>query len=125
MQSYEEYVKYVETEAKKLIEENYADTNLTAAVVARRLNDRDILLPESGCYDSIRGRLSDYIKQVRIIHSKELLTETNMAVRDISDTCGFSGVTYFRSLFKTYVGIAPGQYRKKYKKKTLEEMSEG
>ncbi len=98
---------------------------LDAAVVARKLNDRGILLPESGCYDSIRNRLSDYIKLTRINQSKSLLAETTMAVRDISNTCGFSGVTYFRSLFKTYVGIAPGQYRKMHRKTAQKEVSKG
>ena len=50
-------------------------------------------------------------KELKIEHSKKLLKSTDMTITEISKSIGFSGVTGFSRLFKTYVGVSPTQYR--------------
>jgi two-component system, response regulator YesN len=60
--------------------------------------------------------LSDYINDLRIEHGKRLLFETDMTVKDISRSCGFSNYNYFFTFFKKHTGVTPDFYRQKNKK---------
>lgn len=37
-----------------------------------------------------------------------------MAIGDIAEACGFSGVSYFSRIFKKSTGYSPMQYRKQF-----------
>lgn len=52
-----------------------------------------------------------YITSVRMEKAKNLLLTTHKKVADISVETGYRNVAYFCSLFKTYYGNAPTQYR--------------
>ena len=43
-----------------------------------------------------------------------LLSTTNKAVQEISDTLGFSSTSYFRKSLKKHIGLTPKEIRKKY-----------
>ena len=53
-----------------------------------------------------------FIDQVRINHSKELLTNTDLKVYEISEKVGYRNVDYFHTKFKKYVNQSPAEYRK-------------
>lgn len=55
-----------------------------------------------------------YINIMRINIAKELLTSTDDCIYEISEKCGFSDSKYFLRLFKKYVGVTPGNYRKTF-----------
>lgn len=57
-----------------------------------------------------------FVDQVRINHSKELLTNTDLKVYEISEKVGYRNVDYFHTKFKKYVNQSPAEYRKANKK---------
>lgn len=53
----------------------------------------------------------EYIAKRRIQAAKEMLTETNKTIEDISFETGFCSESYFCKLFKRYEGITPTAFR--------------
>ena len=54
-----------------------------------------------------------YLIKVRIEHAVRLLVSTDAALHEISRRCGFSDVNYFSKVFKKYMKIPPGEFRRK------------
>ncbi len=54
----------------------------------------------------------DYILKTRIVIAKNLLEQTKKSVSNISESCGFSSVSYFCRVFKKETEYSPLQYRK-------------
>ena len=52
-----------------------------------------------------------FIISLRVNKAKELLTNTQMKIQDISETCGFNNPYYFSKVFRQAVGLTPSQYR--------------
>jgi AraC-like DNA-binding protein len=55
----------------------------------------------------------DYILKTRIAMAKELLCEADMSVTEISESCGFSSISYFSRTFKNETGMSPLKYKKR------------
>ena len=58
-----------------------------------------------------------FVDQVRISRSKELLTDTDLKVYEISEKVGYRNVDYFHTKFKKYVNQSPAEFRKIHQKK--------
>lgn len=56
---------------------------------------------------------SDYLNQLRIQKTKEMLGDSNLKIHDISERLGYQNVNSFIRMFKRYSGMTPGEYRKK------------
>lgn len=54
----------------------------------------------------------DYTIQARIQKAKDLLTSTNLPLKDISEQVGYYNVSSFTRRFKLNQGVTPGEYRK-------------
>jgi YesN/AraC family two-component response regulator len=54
---------------------------------------------------------TDYLNQVRINKSCELLTNTSLNLIDVSLQAGFDDQSYFSKVFKKLKGITPKSYR--------------
>lgn len=54
----------------------------------------------------------EYINSLRIDKSKQLLSETDMSITDISLELGYNDASYFNRVFKREEGKTPRQYRK-------------
>ena len=54
-----------------------------------------------------------YLDEVRIDHSKSLLTSDKLKVYQIAEQVGYKNVDYFHKKFKKYVGESPVEYRKR------------
>ena len=54
---------------------------------------------------------TDYITATRLQNACELLSEHTLNIREISDQCGFSDVTYFARCFKKKLGVSPRRWR--------------
>ncbi len=54
----------------------------------------------------------EYVNQKRIQKAKQLLQNSSLSIREISETCGFSSVEYFSRSFKESVGQAPSVWQK-------------
>ncbi|GEM_PF-1268184 len=55
-----------------------------------------------------------YLNDIRINESKQLLKNTDNPVSSIAENCGFSDLYYFSSIFKKSTGMSPSQFRKIY-----------
>ena len=49
----------------------------------------------------------DYLNQIRINKSIELLRNTELSVKEVSFQCGFQSPQYFSRIFKQRTGISP------------------
>lgn len=56
---------------------------------------------------------NQYLLDLRIQRSRQLLQSTSMSIQAISDACGFDGVAYFSRYFRKRVGVSPSQYRRR------------
>ncbi|MBQ9806985.1 MAG: helix-turn-helix transcriptional regulator [Clostridia bacterium] len=56
-----------------------------------------------------------YINNLRIIESKQLLRADTKSIQEIADTCGFSSLRTFDREFRDQTGTTPSDYRNKHK----------
>lgn len=61
-----------------------------------------------------RKTFTRYVNEIRISHASKLLVETNLAVTDISNQCGFNNLSNFNRQFSQLQGISPLNYRKQF-----------
>lgn len=61
--------------------------------------------------------IPQYINNIRLEFSKELLKNTNNTVTEIANEMGYGSSSHFARVFKKYLGSTPQQYRKKCKSK--------
>jgi YesN/AraC family two-component response regulator len=54
----------------------------------------------------------EYIISIRISRACELLTQTDLTIREISESVGYSDQLYFSRIFKKRQGMSPNEYRK-------------
>ncbi|MDR0718945.1 MAG: helix-turn-helix domain-containing protein [Treponema sp.] len=64
--------------------------------------------------------VSCYINRLRVERACALLTETDMTLSMIADSCGFEDQSWFTKVFRTYTGISPGRYRNRIKSPNAE-----
>ncbi|MBB3131249.1 YesN/AraC family two-component response regulator [Paenibacillus rhizosphaerae] len=95
-----------------MMELDYA-SDLSLNLAAERLNLNPAYI--SRLFKQITGQpFVDYLKQIRIEKSKELLKSGNMKIGDIGKRVGYSNSHYFIKVFKDSIGITPGEYKKLY-----------
>lgn len=59
----------------------------------------------------------EYVTDLRIGYSKELLSLTNEKIAEISEKCGYLNISHFGKIFKKTTGLTPAEYRKKQQTK--------
>ncbi|WP_020616256.1 response regulator [Paenibacillus daejeonensis] len=59
--------------------------------------------------------LSDYLMQVRMEHSAELLKNTDIKIYEVSSRVGYQTTHYFIKVFKKAFGMTPREYRNRLK----------
>lgn len=55
-----------------------------------------------------------WINQQRILQARRLLEETDLGVDEIADRVGFNSGVVLRDHFRRHVGVAPGEYRRRF-----------
>ena len=53
----------------------------------------------------------EYLRQHRIRHAVQLLTQTNLSIARIGEACGFEDMSYFARVFRAEQGCTPSEYR--------------
>lgn len=96
------------------VEENMADWNFDLETMARKLavSRRQLfrkLHAAAGCSPNT------FIRTLRLRRAAQLLTESQMTVTEITYAVGFSDLKHFRTIFREYYGVAPGEYLKRSK----------
>ena len=93
----------------KYIEHNYTK-NITLNDVAENINMSYHYFSKF-FKDSMGKNFSDYITDLRINKSKELLKHNNLSIKEICFSIGYSDPNYFSKAFKKITGISPTEYR--------------
>ena len=60
----------------------------------------------------------DYLNQCRVYYAMALL-ETDLLIKNVASQAGFQSSTYLGRVFKSIMGITPGEYRRNYQKNLL------
>lgn len=108
------YVKYkaLMAEAIGYIDEHYCES-LTLGEVCKRF----AISKTYFCYLFkliTRQTFTEYLTELRIRAAMKLLEEHSYSITEISENLGFSNVSYFSKLFKSYTGSLPKEYRKEH-----------
>ena len=62
--------------------------------------------------EAVGSAPKQYVNELRLKSSLDMLLSTKLSVGEISSSCGFADQLYFCKLFKKKYGISPSQYRK-------------
>jgi YesN/AraC family two-component response regulator len=103
------YVKLVE-DAKKYIDDNFYDTNLSLTSVA------DYFCSSSEYFGRLFKKytllsVQDYINQIRLNAAKKLLEGNDIQASEVYSKVGFVNKSHFYAFFKKSIGVTPGEYR--------------
>ncbi|MCC3375934.1 helix-turn-helix domain-containing protein [Cohnella sp. REN36] len=103
------------TRIKKMIEEQYRDSNLNLNLLAEAFQMSPIYLGR--LFKESTGKSAvEYITEVRMARVKQLLDESSLSTKEILEQCGWEESNYFYVLFKKHFGIPLSQYRISRKK---------
>lgn len=101
-------------QAKKIIHTQYG-TSLKVGEIADKLN-----LNRSYLYKIFKEEtgyaIKDYIVQVRMEKSADLLTNTTFHISEVANAIGFTDALAFSKAFKKYFSQSPSNYRKALRK---------
>lgn len=101
------------TEAKRYIQQHYQE--------ALRLEDVSSAVGFNATYFSALFKketgqnFMDYLTELRINKSKELLCADGLSIQDVAEMVGYRDLKYFSRLFKKTTGVSPSDYKKLYK----------
>jgi LacI family transcriptional regulator len=99
--------------AMSLIRE-YACSGLQVTDVADRAPVSRSVLQRR--FRSVLGRsVHEEIVRVQLRKAEELLRETELPLRTVAEKTGFKHQEYMGAVFKTRLGVTPGQYRRRHK----------
>ncbi len=62
-------------------------------------------------------KFSSFVQRERVMEAKNLLDNTDRSIADISNSLGFSSQSYFIKVFTKYIGMTPGQYLERKKRR--------
>lgn len=98
------------------IEENLSRNSFNVSSLALELN-----LSRATLFRLFKKNLDmspiQYINELKITRACRFLKETDLSVKAISNSLGFSNALYFSSFFTQNVGVSPTQFRKNENKK--------
>lgn len=122
---YELFKKIVNTSDSK---RNNKSNNLIDSVIERIKKDYpncnlslDSIADSEGMSSVYLGRIfkehtsksvAEYMNQVRVAQSMELLSQSSLPVNEIVEKVGFNSVPHFYTVFKKSLGLTPNEYRK-------------
>lgn len=112
LSSQESYVKQtgLVSQIKAYVEEHYADS-IRLEPLAERLN-YSVSHISAVFKRETNYSLVEYVMQLRMKKAVALLKSTNVPLKEIAASVGYTDVHYFNRLFKRHLGISPGKYRK-------------
>ena len=102
--------------AARYIKSNYKEASICLDSIAAYVNISPAYL--SVIFKKEMGQnITDRITELRIEKAKDLLTFSNLPVKDISQTLGYSNQFYFSAIFKKHLGMSPSAYREENQQK--------
>lgn len=55
--------------------------------------------------------IHEYVQKVRMDKAKELLSDPNLKIQDISEMLGYKDKNYFSKAFRNYYSVSPSEFR--------------
>lgn len=102
------------SKALSFIEENYY-LDLNVDILCKHVNYSRSYLSRL-FKKEVDMTIPEYANSIRTKHAQVLLTETNMSMREISSSVGYSDPYYFSNVFKSFTGFSPSAYRSQFSK---------
>ena len=96
--------------AKNLIENHFDDPDLSVSSLAAMLHMHRVSFSRA-FRKEYSVTATDYITFVRLQSAMQKLAQTDLSVREIAETCGFSSANYFSKVFVAQTGISALKYR--------------
>ena len=96
----------------------YIHTHLSSDLSVEELSAMEFLSPSRyrEVFKKVTGHSpSEYITLIRLRKACDLLDEGNISIEETATQTGYSDRLYFQRVFKSHLGITPGEYRKKIK----------
>ncbi len=107
--------KNVVSEIDKMLEEEYADPEMSLLKISERIGRSSAYI--SAVYKQETGKnIIDEITLRRMEKAKEYLEETNLKIYVIAAQVGYQDCSYFTRVFRKNTGIGPSEYRKNRKR---------
>jgi len=97
--------------AKRMIDEHYADPNLSLDMIARQLNTNHTHLSKAFKRHNGHG-ISEYMNRVRIEAAKKLLDDPSLTLKEIARRVGYTSDINFIRVFKKYENVTPRNFTK-------------
>ena len=117
---------YMEQTSKDLAESlyikilRYINANFCREISVGQLAEKFSVSPSqiSHTFKRMNGKsIAEYVAFLRIELAKSVLCITPESITNIAIMCGFSDHCYFSNVFRRLVGMSPGKYRQKFRKK--------
>lgn len=94
-----------------VIAETFLETGLNVAELAGHLGISRTKLWRAFLEETGSSPLH-FLREKRLKRAQSLLRHTDLKIREISRTCGFSSEKYLHQMFKSVLGTTPGQWRR-------------
>ena len=95
------------------IAENYSSYSFSIQTLALE-HDMSVSYLSKFFKENVGKTFTDYLSEIRMNKAKELLTDTDLLVKDICQQVGYIDLPSFTRKFRIEVGVSPGQYRKEH-----------
>lgn len=103
--------KKVINDILKIIEGNYSK-NITITDISKEIflssNYISIIFKKE-----IGESFTDYLAKFRLEKAKQMLKESKLKVYQISNMVGYNNISHFCSIFKSFYGVSPSEFREK------------
>jgi AraC-like DNA-binding protein/mannose-6-phosphate isomerase-like protein (cupin superfamily) len=115
LDEYESSAQYVNSPkiltAQRLVIHNLNDPRLNVDFISRLVPCSPAYLSQL-FYKKTGVKLSRYIHEKRLEYAQQLLKITDMNIKEVAYSCGYSDPSYFIRLFRQQLGVSPRKYRK-------------
>jgi AraC-like DNA-binding protein len=64
-----------------------------------------------------KKKFSQFVNEIRVMHSCKLLAETDKTILEIAFECGYENTSYFNRQFRIYCNVSPKAFREQIKHK--------
>lgn len=98
------------TDIRRFIQNNYFDADLNLNTLAEHFHISPSYLSKK-YKEQYQSSVIDYLYEVRIHNSIQLIQDTNMKVTEVAQMVGFADSNAFIRIFKKITGITPGKYK--------------
>lgn len=100
-------------EVLRFIDDNYArDVSLTEMAVHAGVTPQHLCRVFRA---AVHMRPGEYLAQRRVQEAQTLIQMGDLPLSEIAERVGFASPGYFSTVFHRYVGMAPGEYRRRFK----------